>query len=215
MAPSSQVQASRVPRERLAPGRRTGAVPQEDEEQEVVSRGASGHSRLQSATSRDCNLVALLRTSVAPSLQPQVSTSPNKEGDAGHLRNRFHIRNRFQRADRFQRSRQRSGDLSGQSLLGRSIGAISGDLSGQSLLGRSIGAISPREIYRGNLGRSIGAISRGPRCSHARFVRRPRPHVVLSSCVYRVTECGVLSCCSSFVLSLSKCLSLRCRRVSK
>jgi hypothetical protein len=192
MAPSSQVQASRVPRERLAAGRRTGAVPQEDEEQEVVSRGASGHSRLQSATSRDCNLVALLRTSVAPSLQPQVSTSPNKEGDAGHLRNRFHIRNRFQRADRFQRSRQRSGDLSGQSLLGRSIGAISGDLSGQS-----------REIYRGNLGRSIGAISPGPRCSHARFVRRPRPHVVLSSCVYRVTECSVLSCCSSFVLSLS------------
>jgi len=182
MAPSSQVQASRVPRERLAPGRRTGAVPQEDEEQEVVSRGASGHSRLQSATSRDCNLVALLRTSVAPSLQPQVSTSPNKEGNAGQtLRNRFHIRNRFQRADRFQRSRQRSGDLSGQSLLGR----------------------------------SIGAISPGPRCSHARFVRRPRPHVVLSSCVYRVTECGVLSCCSSFVLSLSKCLSLRCRRVSK
>jgi len=118
MAPSSQVQASRVPRERLAPGRRTGAVPQEDEEQEVVSRGASGHSRLQSATSRDCNLVALLRTSVAPSLQPQVSTSPNKEGNAGQtLRNRFHIRNRFQRADRFQRSRQRSGDLSGQSLL--------------------------------------------------------------------------------------------------
>ena len=75
--------------------------------------------------------------------------SPNKEGNAGQtLRSRFHIRNRFQRADRFQRSRQRSGDLSGQSLLGRSIGAISGDLSGQS-----------REIYRGNLGRSIGAIS--------------------------------------------------------
>jgi hypothetical protein len=187
MAPSSQVQASRVPRERLAAGRRTGAVPQEDEEQEVVSRGASGHSRLQSATSRDCNLVAHLGTRVAPSLQPQVSTSPNKEGNAGQtLRSRFHIRNRF------QRSRQRSGDLSGQSLLGRSIGAISGDLSGQS-----------REIYRGNLGRSIGAISPGPRCSHARFVRRPRPHVVLSSCVYRVTECGVLSCCSSFVLSLS------------
>jgi hypothetical protein len=124
--------------------------------------------------------------------------SPNKEGNAGQtLRSRFHIRNRFQRADRFQRSRQRSGDLSGQSLLGRSIGAISGDLSGQS-----------REIYRGNLGRSIGAISPGPRCSHARFARRPRPHVVLSSCVYRVTECGVLSCCSSFVLSMVLSLSI-------